>query len=358
MTYRDEPHTRHGPPAVDRGPAPLAPLKPSIPAEPPPLFADEKLPTPRSGPPPQRSFVRTDLYTRPVVDGRVVSDNVWTRLRRLWQRLITSERAREEADLERQLRQRPALTRTNLVAVVSPKGGVGKTTCAFLAGDLLASRARLRALAIDTNPDFGTLGKLAPDAGRSERSLADVIAQMERIHSAAELYPFVSATPNGLHLLAAPPNPDVMEQMTPELYGQLVAFLGRFYELILLDLGTGLTEPLARFALARADHAVVVATPEWVTSSTVVDSLQYVGGRLGAGQLSLVLNQVPPKEPADRRALEERFRRHQVPRHVTIPYDQRLRTMLDSGTYTCERLDRTTRLAVKRLGLAVADQLV
>jgi MinD-like ATPase involved in chromosome partitioning or flagellar assembly len=52
-----------------------------------------------------------------------------------------------------------------------------------------------------------------------------------------------------------------MEQMTPELYGQLIAFLGRFYELILLDLGTGLTEPLARFALERADHAVMVATP-------------------------------------------------------------------------------------------------
>jgi hypothetical protein len=43
---------------------------------------------------------------------------------------------------------------------------------------------------------------------------------------------------------------------------------------------------------------------------------------------------------------------------VTIPYDQRLRTMLDSGTYVCERLDRGTRLAVKRLGLAVAQQLV
>jgi hypothetical protein len=57
-------------------------------------------------------------------------------------------------------------------------------------------------------------------------------------------------------------------------------------------------------------------------------------------------------------ALEERFRRHQVPRHITIPYDQRLRTMLDSGTYACERLDRATRLAVKRLGLAVVAQLV
>jgi hypothetical protein len=102
----------------------------------------------------------------------------------------------------------------------------------------------------------------------------------------------------------------------------------------------------------------VVATPEWVTSSTVVDSLQYVNRRLGAGRLSLVLNQVPAKEIADRKALEDRFRRHQVPRNVTIPYDQQLRTMLDSGTYNSERLDRPTRLAVKRLGLAVAQPLV
>ncbi len=302
--------------------------------------------------------MRSDLYTRPVVDGRIVHNNFWTRLRRAWQRLTTSAREREEADLERRLRQRPSLTRTNLVAVLSPKGGVGKTTCTFLAGDLLASRARLRTLAIDTNPDFGTLGKLAPDDRRSDRSLTDVIEAMDRIHSAAELYPYVSATANGMHLLAAPPDPELMEQMTPERYGQLVAFLGRYYELLLLDLGTGLTEPLARFALERADHAVVVATPEWITSSTVVDSLHYVNGRLGTGRLSLVLNQVPPKEIADRRALEDRFRRHQVPRHVTIPYDQRLRTMLDSGTYNSERLDRPTRLAVKRLGLAVSEQLV
>ena len=353
-------HQHSAPPRPDHPPA-RPPERSADPAEPVDPYALLSMLFDGDGTPHaqrRRSFVRSDLYTRPVVDGRIVHDNLWTRLRRAWQRLTTSAREREEADLERQLRQRPSLTRTNLVAVLSPKGGVGKTTCTFLAGDLLASRARLRTLAIDTNPDFGTLGKLAPDERRSDRSLADVIEAMDRIHSAAELYPYVSATANGLHLLAAPPDPELMEQMTPERYGQLVAFLGRYYELLLLDLGTGLTEPLARFALERADHAVVVATPEWITSSTVVDSLHYVNGRLGTGRLSLVLNQVPPKEIADRRALEDRFRRHHVPRHVTIPYDQRLRTMLDSGTYNSERLDRATRLAVKRLGLAVAEQLV
>jgi Mrp family chromosome partitioning ATPase len=134
-----------------------------------------------------------------VVDGRVVSDNVWTRLQRLWQSLITSER--EEADLERQLRLRPVLTRTNVVAVVSPKGGVGKTTWSFLAV-ACSPRAPGCALAIDTNRTSARLESSPPDPRPSERSLADVIAHMERIHSAAELCPFVSATPNDLHLLA------------------------------------------------------------------------------------------------------------------------------------------------------------
>jgi hypothetical protein len=41
-----------------------------------------------------------------------------------------------------------------------------------------------------------------------------------------------------------------------------------------------------------------------------------------------------------------------------LPEDERLRQMLDSGTYVCERLERRTRTAVKPLALAVADQLV
>jgi hypothetical protein len=43
---------------------------------------------------------------------------------------------------------------------------------------------------------------------------------------------------------------------------------------------------------------------------------------------------------------------------VTVRQDERLREMLDSGSYVCEGLERRTRTAVKRLALAVAEQLV
>ncbi len=47
-----------------------------------------------------------------------------------------------------------------------------------------------------------------------------------------------------------------------------------------------------------------------------------------------------------------------MPTILAIPQDERLRRMLDVDTYSCDRLDRTTRTAVKRLALSVADQLV
>ncbi|MDQ6806152.1 MAG: MinD/ParA family protein [Actinomycetota bacterium] len=313
------------------------------------LDGDPSSPTPRT---------RREFHSSTTVCGEKIPDRLPVRVRRVWQGLLTSDRERQEAGLDARLCKRRAITRTNLVAVVSPKGGVGKTTATFLIGDLLASRPKLRVLAIDTNPDFGTLAKLAPDTHRSEHQLTDVIAHMDRIRSAPELDPFMSTTPAGLHLLGAPQRPEVMEEMTPALYGRLLSFLGRFYHVILVDLGTGLTEPLARFALERADQAVLVTTPDWIASSTVLDSLGYVLLRLGGHQVTMATNKVARTAPALTHRLETSLRRHRIARRVEIPEDERLGKMLDQGTYVCEQLDRPTRHAVKRLALAVAEQLV
>jgi hypothetical protein len=43
---------------------------------------------------------------------------------------------------------------------------------------------------------------------------------------------------------------------------------------------------------------------------------------------------------------------------VTIPFDEQLAAMLDAGHYTLDALRRPTRMSIKQLGLAVAEQLV
>jgi MinD-like ATPase involved in chromosome partitioning or flagellar assembly len=122
---------------------------------------------------------------------------------------------------------------------------------------------------------------------------------------------------------------------------------------VLLDLGTGVAGPLARFAIERADQVVLVTTPEWVTSTVVLEALSYVQH----DHTTVAINKSQPGSVAIE-TIEDRFRTEHLRRAVTVPFDERLATMLDCGTYALDALGRRTRLAVKRLGLAVADQLV
>ena len=303
-------------------------------------------------------LARADVYRDQLVDGQLPPSTLGGRLGSWLHARTASAGEREEAELDLRLRAHArALTRCNHVAVVSPKGGVGKTTCTFLAGDVLARDLRLRVIAVDANPDYGTLGSLAPDPARSDRSLADLLTSLDAIGSPGELRPFVSPLQSGLHLLAAPARAEAMATMTADAYRQLVAFLDRFYEVILLDLGTGLTDPIARYALDQADQTLVVSAPEWVTADRVLGALDDLGGTLPEDRLTLILNQAPDGQAVDRQLIEAAFRRQRPARRVTIPYDPRLRVMLDAGAYQPAGLDRATRLAVKQLGLAVAEGL-
>jgi len=230
---------------------------------------------------------------------------------------------------------------------------VGKTTTTFLIGNLLAGRAKARVVAVDANPDFGTLASLAPDAVRSSQSLADLLPVVDSISAGPELRPFMSALPTGMHLLAAPADPAMMEMIGADGYERLLQLLSRFYDVVILDLGTGITGPVSQWAVGRADQLVVITTPEWVTSANVSGALRH----LPMEDATLVLNQAG-RNAIDREAVEEHFRKQWLERRVTIPYDQQLRLMLDSGTYALDALSRSTRLPIKQLGVAVGENLV
>ncbi|MBV8217721.1 MAG: hypothetical protein JO325_04605, partial [Solirubrobacterales bacterium] len=106
--------------------------------------------------------------------------------------MFASRDGSHEVRLEARLAMPPAVTRSERCRGDLAEGGVGKTTVTFLIGDLLASRLKLRAIAFDANPDFGTLATVAPEVAASYHSLADLLAVMPRLSSGAELWPYVS----------------------------------------------------------------------------------------------------------------------------------------------------------------------
>jgi MinD-like ATPase involved in chromosome partitioning or flagellar assembly len=288
---------------------------------------------------------------RTVVDGLPLARGPVARLRRRLQSALVSAAEREEAVVDRHLLERPAPTCPNTIAVASPKSGVGKTTASFLAGNLLASRLGLRVVAVDANPDLGTLGELARRGCRANGSLADLLRQGDRPRTASELRRFAVSLPTGLHVLAGDRLPTGLTAARCE---ELVDLLERFYDVVILDLGTAAAGGLTRFVLDHSDQLVLVSDAQWVAARTLLDALPH----LAHERTVLVLNKARPQRDAGQASIERHLDERAPDGAHSIPYDATLAAMLDSGTYTLEALARPTRVAVKRLGLAVAEQLV
>jgi len=184
----------------------------------------------------------------------------------------------------------PRLTRCATVAVVSPKGGVGKTTITALLGSLLASVRRDRIVAVDTNPDYGSLGRaLAPDHTVFVDDLLDVLDRPDL--SATALDGHLGRTSDGLMVLPAPTHPARMAALDEAAYTNVIQGLKALVGILVLDCGTGLQEPAARAAVKCADQLLLISDAHPSTASLVADAAEQL--QQGGPPMTLIVNKLP-----------------------------------------------------------------
>jgi MinD-like ATPase involved in chromosome partitioning or flagellar assembly len=194
------------------------------------------------------------------------------------------------------------LRRCATIAVVSPKGGVGKSTTTALLGSLLAHLRRDRVVAIDTNPDWGSLGRrLVPNHPVFIDDLLTGPLKDGRL-SATQLDAQLGRGPDGLMVAPAPTDPARAHALDEHAYCTLFARLGKLVGTLVLDCGTGLNSPAARAALGAADQVLLVADGEPDTASIVAEAAQYL--QQHAPPLVLVANKLDRSSRVDVDALE------------------------------------------------------
>lgn len=222
------------------------------------------------------------------------------------------------------------------VVVWSQKGGVGKTTTAARVGVTLARNRTDRILALDVNPDGGSLAVRVPRT--TEQHILNLRDALRSGYlSPADFDQFVNHAPHRLDSIVMPPGKKPKSPLTGNDYLMIAqALQERYsYKFIITDCGTNLSDSVMDGVLRMADQLVVV-TP------TIVDEATVTAGGLEAliddGYGHLVSNAVTvlveksPKDPnvdVQRRINEssqtirehfERLTRKVVP----VPYDSRI----------------------------------
>nr|WP_232079000.1 MinD/ParA family protein [Mycobacterium florentinum] len=239
------------------------------------------------------------------------------------------------------------------VAVISLKGGVGKTTIAATLGATFAEIRGDRVVAVDANPDRGTLSQKIPlETAGTVRQLLQDAGTVERY---SDVRRYTSRGPSGLEVLASDSDPAVSEAFDADDYTRTLGILERYYGLVVTDCGPGLLHSAMSSVLENANVLIVVSSGSIDgarSASATLDWLDAHGHEALVRNSIAVINAVRPRTgKVDMNKVVDHFsRRCRAVR--LVPYDAHL----DEGAEIhLDQLRRETREALTSLAAVVAE---
>jgi pilus assembly protein CpaE len=175
-----------------------------------------------------------------------------------------------------------------VVAVFSPKGGVGTTTMATNLALIAAERHPNQTLLIDLDLSFGQVASHLNL--RPKQTLLELARDTAALHDAELFRTYAIHHPGNLQILAAPPGPGFASLITSDHVELVLARAVEAYEIVIIDAGTALDDRVT-VVFGRSDTTIIPVLPEIPALNSVhvmLDQLSEVGA-LG-GSTMFVLN--------------------------------------------------------------------
>ena len=238
------------------------------------------------------------------------------------------------------------------IAVLSLKGGVGKTTTSVMLGGIFASLRGDRVIAIDANPDLGTLAQRAALPGSP--TIRDLL-NAEDVSRYSNIRMYTTQAESRLEVIGSDRDPEVSEAFSEEDYRHAIDILQHHYNVILTDCGTGLMHSAMAGVLDLANTLILVTSPALdgaQSASATLDWLNHHGyGQLVSNAIVVVSSAHPGNATIDVDQLMDHFKARTRAVQL-IPYDRHLS---EGAIIDLERLDRKTYMAYLELAGLVAQ---
>jgi MinD-like ATPase involved in chromosome partitioning or flagellar assembly len=250
---------------------------------------------------------------------------------------------------------RPLTGGTKFVPVLTRKGGVGKTTTTTLLGMAMALVREDRVLAIDANPDRGTLAERFNKT--TEKTVRDLVSNAAKILTFNDFSEYVNRDKTRLDVLASDTDPFLSEAFGANDYNIVADLASRYYSIALTDCGTGIIHSVMSATLQRADGLVIVSGGSFDEARLASETLTWLESN---GYGDLVRNSIVAINTATQgtnliklREIEDHFK-SRVRETVRVPYD----AMLAAGSYIdFKKLKPETQEAARQLASLVVDGL-
>ncbi len=269
-------------------------------------------------------------------------------------RLPDSKAERRRQELIERIR-RPVAAGHFRIAVMSLKGGVGKTTTTIGLGSTLAHQRGDRVIAVDANPDRGTLSeKLRLE---SPATVRDLLNDRGGIWRYADVRSYTSQAPSRLEVLASDRDPAISEAFNAEDYRAVAQILEQFYSISITDCGTGMLHSAMSAILDMADQIVLVS-PVTVdgarSASATLDWLQAHGHQKLARDAVVVLSAVKNtrRNPINIEELKGHFAKR-CRAVIGVPFDPHLE---QGAEVDLDLLRTATRDTYLEVGATIADR--
>ncbi|WP_397427794.1 MinD/ParA family protein [Pseudarthrobacter equi] len=263
---------------------------------------------------------------------------------------------RQEDELGRRISRQ--LQGSYNTAILSLKGGIGKTSTTVGVGLTLAEFRGDAPCAIDANPDSGDLVERALGEGiyqqASPRTITDLLENIESIDSLTALARYMHHA-GRLHLIAGEQDPEVSDSLTAEEYLRIRKLISAYYSVALTDCGTGVTHNAMSGILQSADNLVIAAGYAVSGAKRARSTLQWLAGHgyedLARNAIVVITDKDEVSSRVDKDAIEEHLAGicRQL---IAVPHD---RGVADGDLVTLEVLKPDTRRAYKEIAAAIVD---